>query len=231
MASRRTFLAGLSSLAVAGTGAALLAPPLRPRAAAQVLSGTAAPSALTEHPFAEPEPWAQKLIAAAEAQIGRTVRYDPAYVKLPYPMGDIPQEGGVCTDVVIRAYRVAHNIDLQQLVHQDMRKAFASYPKTWGLPRPDRNIDHRRVPNLERYFQRRGLDLPITNKGADYLPGDLVTQRLPGNLPHIAIVTHRPAEGGAHPLVVHNIGAGTRLEDRLFAFPIAGHFRFKPQAA
>lgn len=180
--------------------------------------------------FAEAEPWAAKLIAAAEAQIGVTVRYDPAYVTLAYPMGDIPDERGVCSDVVIRAYRTAHNIDLQKLVHEDMRKSFGAYPKTWGLKRPDRNIDHRRVPNLERFFLRKGLDLPITAHGADYLPGDLVTQRLPGNLPHIAIVTHRMAEGGAHPLVVHNIGAGARLEDRLFMFPIVGHFRFRPQA-
>lgn len=203
--------------------------PHRMRAAAQALSGTSEPPAVTEKPFAETEEWARKLIAAAEAQIGKTVRYDPAYVKLAYPMGDIPEEGGVCTDVVIRAYRVAHKIDLQQLVHEDMRKAFASYPKTWGLLRPDSNIDHRRVPNLERYFQRRDVDLPVTQNGADYLPGDLVTQRLPGNLPHIAIVTHRAAGSGLHPLVVHNVGAGTRLEDRLFDFPIVGHFRFKPE--
>jgi uncharacterized protein len=225
MVTRRGLFSGLSAAAAAAAGLGLLVPRDRLNAAAQDVAGT------SERPFADVEAWAAKLIAAAESQVGRTVRYDPAYVRLDYPMGDIPEEGGVCTDVVIRAYRSAHNIDLQQLVHEDMRKAFASYPKTWGLRRPDRNIDHRRVPNLERFLARKDLDLPVTANGADYRPGDLVTQRLPGNLPHIAIVTHRPADGGTHPLVVHNVGAGARIEDRLFEFPIVGHFRFPPQAA
>lgn len=184
----------------------------------------------SSRPFTKAEDWAVKLIAAAESQVGLTTVYDPAYRRLAYPMGDVPMQKGVCTDVVVRAYRVAFGIDLQKLVHEDMKSAFAGYPAIWGLKRPDRNIDHRRVPNLEHFLKRRGADLPITRDGTDYLPGDLVTQRLPGNLPHIAIVTNRPAQGRNHALVVHNIGAGTQIEDRLFEFTISGHFRLAPEA-
>ncbi len=178
--------------------------------------------------IAEAEPWAAKLIEVASKQIGQTVIYDPAYVSLAYPGGDIPRDRGVCTDVVIRAYRDAFSIDLQKLVHEDMKANFGAYPKTWALKRPDKNIDHRRVPNLERFFDRMGAELDITAIGSDYRPGDLVTQRLPGNLPHIAIVTHLASDDGERPLMVHNIGAGTRLEDRIFDFPITGHYRFGP---
>jgi hypothetical protein len=172
------------------------------------------------------EPWAARLVAAAEAQVGRTVLYDPAYVRLAYPGGDLPLERGVCTDVVIRAYRAGLGIDLQKLVHEDMRANFAAYPKLWGLAKPDRNIDHRRVPNLRAFLTRRGAALPVTATAADYAPGDLVTMLLPGNLPHIALVTHRPSADGSRPLVVHNIGAGARLEDALFAFATTGHYRY-----
>ena len=175
-------------------------------------------------------PWAARLIAAARRQIGTTTIYDPAYVGLKYPMGDVPRERGVCTDVVIRAYRDAFAIDLQKLVHEDMAASFARYPKIWGLKRPDRNIDHRRVPNLEVYLARRSAGLPVSANAADYQPGDLVTQRLPGNLPHIAIVSDETGAGG-QPLVIHNIGAGARLEDTLFAFTINGHYRFAPELA
>ncbi len=189
-------------------------------------SGVSAQQA--SQPFLEAEDWAVKLIGAAESQVGLTTVYDPAYRRLAYPLGDVPMQQGVCTDVVIRAYRAAFGIDLQKLVHEDMKSAFAGYPAIWGLKRPDRNIDHRRVPNLEHFLKRRGADLPITRNGADYRPGDLVTQRLPGNLPHIAIVTNRPAKGRNHAMVVHNIGAGTQIEDRLFEFRISGHFRLAP---
>ena len=175
-------------------------------------------------------PWAARLIAAARQQIGTTTIYDPAYVGLKYPMGDVPRERGVCTDVVIRAYRDAFAIDLQKLVHDDMAASFARYPKIWGLKRPDRNIDHRRVPNLEVYLARRAAGLPVSASPADYQPGDLVTQRLPGNLPHIAIVSDEVGASG-QPLVIHNIGAGARLEDTLFAFTINGHYRFAPELA
>lgn len=175
-----------------------------------------------------PEPWAEKLISAAENQIGVTLIYDPAYVGLPFPNGDLPRERGVCTDVVIRAYRDAFGFDLQEEVNADMKAHFRAYPNNWGLKRPDRNIDHRRVPNLKTFFERRSASLPVSKQPGDYLPGDVISQMLPGNLPHIAIVTHHRSQDGLRPLVIHNIGAGTRLEDTLFAFPITGRYRFRP---
>lgn len=171
--------------------------------------------------------WPARLVTAARAQVGRTVLYDPAYVRLPYPGGDVPADRGVCTDVIIRAYRAGLALDLQKLVHEDMRRAFAAYPKTWGLPRPDSNIDHRRVPNLETFLTRRGAARPLA---APWQAGDLVTQRLPGNLPHIVIVTGgRSARG--EPLVVHNIGAGTQVEPIHAATRNVGRFRFGPDQA
>lgn len=190
-------------------------------------------SALLTRPAAaapETQPWATKLVDAALGQVGVTVLYDPAYVRLDYPGGDVPAERGVCTDVVVRAYREAFKVDLQRLVNEDMRAAFSAYPTIWGGKRPDRNIDHRRVPNLETFFKRRGAALDVAGDPATYRPGDLVTQRLPGNLPHIAIVTGRMTPDGRRPLLVHNIGAGAQVEDTLFAFHIAGHFRFPPDA-
>ncbi len=232
MISRRGLILG--SAAVVGSAATAMAwtQERQLHLAGQTVTGPAqSPQQMTARPFAIADEWATTLITAAEGQIGQTVRYDGSYVRLAYPNGDIPRDVGVCTDVVIRAYRDAFNIDLQRIVHEDMKRNFAAYPKIWGLKRPDKNIDHRRVPNLERFFQRRNAALPITQNGADYLPGDLVSQRLPGNLPHIAIVTQRPSRDGKRPLIVHNIGAGTRLEDRLFDFKITGHFRFEPELA
>lgn len=176
------------------------------------------------------EPWGVKLVEAALGQVGVTVLYDPAYVRLAYPGGDVPVERGVCTDVVVRAYRQAFGIDLQRLVNEDMRAGFSAYPKIWGRKQPDRNIDHRRVPNLETFFRRRGAALEVADDPKAYRPGDLVTQRLPGNLPHIAIVTDRTTPAGRRPLIVHNIGAGTKVEDTLFAYRLNGHFRFPPDA-
>ncbi|HEV2506668.1 MAG TPA: DUF1287 domain-containing protein [Mesorhizobium sp.] len=178
---------------------------------------------------AQSQSWTERLVDAAFEQIGVTVIYDPAYVRLDYPGGDVPVERGVCTDVVVRAYRKAFNVDLQRLVNEDMRAAFSAYPTIWGRKQPDPNIDHRRVPNLETFFKRKGAGLEIVDDAAAYRPGDLITQRLPGNLPHIAIVTGRMTSDGQRPLVVHNIGAGARVEDTLFAFRIAGHFRFSPE--
>jgi len=166
------------------------------------------------------------LVAAAMAQTGRPVTYDGSYRRIGYPNGDVPAHIGVCTDVVIRAYR-AVGIDLQQRVHEDMKAAFAAYPKTWGLTRPDSNIDHRRVPNLQTYFHRRGAEVPVSRRGADYRAGDLVTWVLPGNLPHIGIVTDRRSGDGERPLIAHNIGRGPEVEDMLFAFPITGHYRYR----
>lgn len=175
---------------------------------------------------ARAEGWTQKLVAAARHQIGRTVIYDPAYVRLDYPGGDVAIERGVCTDVVIRAYRKGLGIDLQQLVHVDMAQHFAAYPQSWGLARPDSNIDHRRVPNLRVFFKRKGAALAVSETAGDYWPGDLVTMKLPGNLPHIAIVSHDMSDDGSRPMLVHNIGAGARLEDVLFTFEVTGHYRF-----
>lgn len=167
-----------------------------------------------------------KLVQAARQQTLSPVVYDGAYVRIGYPMGDVPQDRGVCTDVVIRAYR-GIGIDLQVLVHEDMRGNFGAYPAHWGLSRPDRNIDHRRVPNLQKYFERVAARLAVSKVASDYQPGDLVTWMLPGNLPHIGIVSDKKVSGTDRPLVIHNIGAGTTEEDMLFSFPITGHYRFK----
>lgn len=169
-----------------------------------------------------------KIVAAARKQIGVTTTYDPAYVALAFPNGDVPQKSGVCTDVVIRALRVGLSDDLQKLVNDDMRKNFAAYPKNWGLTRPDRNIDHRRVPNLRAFFKRKGLELPLPKAGdvSKFSPGDLVTCTVAGKLPHIMIVSDRKAPSG-RPLAIHNIGAGAREEDVLAEFPVTGHYRWK----
>ena len=168
--------------------------------------------------------FAQKLVQAAAGQIGVTTVYNPAYVRLSYPKGDVARHKGVCTDVVIRALRDAADLDLQVLVHQDMKANFARYPRNWGLKRTDRNIDHRRVPNLRRYFERKGFDLPVTTNKLDYAPGDIVSWNLPGNLTHIGIVSDMVAADGT-PLIIHNIGQGTQQENILFAFEITGHYR------
>ncbi len=168
----------------------------------------------------------QRLIEAAVAQTTQRVVYDGSYHRIPYPGGDVPSHIGVCTDLVIRAYR-AVQIDLQQHVHEDMQRAFGKYPKAWGLRRPDSNIDHRRVPNLQTFFRRRGAALPVSGDAGDYQPGDLVTWMLPGNLPHIGIVTDKKGPGGERPLIAHNIGNGPELEDMLFSFPITGHYRYR----
>ena len=167
------------------------------------------------------------LVAAARNQVGRTTIYDPRYQKIGYPLGDVPIERGVCTDVVIRAFRTL-GVDLQALVHEDMKRNFKAYPQSWGLARPDANIDHRRVPNLATYFTRRGMAL----EAGDYQAGDVVTWLLPGNLPHIGIVSDRIEPALGWPLIIHNIGAGAAEEDMLTAYPITGHFRwFQGEAA
>jgi uncharacterized protein YijF (DUF1287 family) len=182
---------------------------------------------LTSHTGAQPSASNQLIVAkAALAQIGVTTKYDPSYARLPYPGGDIPRERGVCADVVVRAFRAAA-ADLQVLVHDDMKKNFSAYPQKWKLKKPDPHIDHRRVLNLETFFTRAGKSLAITKKPEDYLPGDVVSWRLDNGLPHIGIVATRPQRNG-RPLVVHNIGAGARLEDVLFDFQLTGHFRYFP---
>ena len=165
-----------------------------------------------------------KLAVDAKKQIGVTVSYDPTYRQLDFPRGDVPQETGVCTDVVVRAYRL-QNIDLQQLINVDMKSSFSAYPKIWGLKSTDKNIDHRRVPNIETYLKRHGQTLSMTDKDS-FKTGDVVSWRLPNsNLPHIGIVSDNTANDGT-PLIIHNIGRGTQEENILFAYPIHGHYRY-----
>ncbi|MDR2207601.1 MAG: DUF1287 domain-containing protein [Azoarcus sp.] len=169
----------------------------------------------------------ERLVRDARTQIGKTLFYDPSYVRLSYPMGDISIIRGVCTDVVIRALR-HQGIDLQQLVHEDMRKNFRLYPNSqrWGLKKPDANIDHRRVLNLQRYFERRGYT--VTDRV--FLPGDIVTWNLRPQVEHIGIVSDRKNSSGQRPLIIHNIGLGTREEDMLHDFTITGHYRIAQKA-
>jgi uncharacterized protein YijF (DUF1287 family) len=173
----------------------------------------------------EKEKFIENLMAAAIERTGHDVTYDPSYVKIPYPGGDVPDDRGVCTDLLVRAYRRV-GIDLQKEVHEDMNKNFSKYPKIWGLEKPDPNIDHRRVPNLMVFFKRKGEALPVTQNPADYKPGDLVAWDLGGGITHIGIVVDRKSPGGRRHMVVHNIGAGPRVEDMLFDYKIIGHFRF-----
>lgn len=168
---------------------------------------------------------APKLVTAARSQIGVTKSYDPAYRTLTYPGGDVPMETGVCTDVIIRALR-QQSLDLQKEVHEDMRQNFSAYPKNWGLKQPDRNIDHRRVPNLMTYFTRKGYSKPVTQKPADYLPGDIVTWDLGRGIAHIGLVSERRTANST-PLIIHNIGRGTQEEDLLFGYQITGHYRLQ----
>lgn len=162
------------------------------------------------------------LVENARKQIGVTVSYDPQYRKIDFPMGDVPEATGVCTDVVIRAYRL-QGLDLQQAVNKDMKSAWEKYPKLWGLKKPDPNIDHRRVPNLETFFSRHGQTLSLADLST-FQAGDMVTWRLPKNLPHIGIVSDKKSSDGT-PLIIHNIGRGTQEEDILFKYKIVGHYR------
>jgi uncharacterized protein YijF (DUF1287 family) len=165
-------------------------------------------------------------LSAAHEQTRHAVSYDSGYTHIAYPMGDVAANKGVCTDVVIRAYRPI-GIDFQQLVHEDMVAHFGLYPKSWGLKAPDSNIDHRRVPNLRVFLSRFAKSLPMTQKPEDYAAGDLVTYRLPGNHPHIAIVSDEHALlDKRRPLIIHNIGWGPKQEDSLFGAEITGHFRY-----
>jgi len=163
------------------------------------------------------------IVAAARARVGKTVIYDASYVGLDYPGGDVPDDTGVCTDVIVRALREGMGMDLQKLIHEDMTAAFGAYPKHKGQRKPDRNIDHRRTENLRRYFARKGYEIEATTNKEDYLPGDLVTCTV-GNRPHIMVVSDAKADDGAW-LVIHNIGSGTAEEEGLFAYPITGHYR------
>ena len=168
----------------------------------------------------------EKLSNAAISIIDKNVAYTPNYVSIKYPNGDVPAKTGVCTDVIIRAYRKL-NVDLQKEVHEDMKANFSKYPKTWNLTKTDTNIDHRRVPNLEVFFERKGKELKITQNASDYKTGEIVTWMINGKLPHIGIVTHLKSEDGKRNLIVHNVGGGQVLADCLFSYKIVGHYRFE----
>ena len=170
-------------------------------------------------------PQLKQLIEAAIEQSKVTTGYDPSWVKIDYPNGDVPNDTGVCSDVVVRAFRKA-GIDLQKEVHEDMTRARSEYPRKWGASGTDTNIDHRRVLNLMTYFDRQGKSLPITNDRADYLPGDVVAWELSDGVEHIGILTNLSSEPDKHYLIVHNIGSGARVEDVLLAWKIIGHYRY-----
>ena len=170
-------------------------------------------------------PQLKQMLDGAVAQAGVTTEYDPAYVALEYPGGDVPEKTGVCSDVVVRAFRKA-GIDLQKEVHEDMQAARSSYSTKWGSNAPDKNIDHRRVLNLMKYFERQGKSLPISDAADDYQPGDIVAWELSSGVDHIGIVTNMMSDSDGRLLIVHNIGAGTRIEDVLLDWTIKGHYRY-----
>lgn len=174
----------------------------------------------------KPSDFGARLSDAALLLTHDVVRYDPAYFVISYPNGDVPADRGVCTDVVIRAYRKL-GIDLQKNVHEDMKAHFDAYPKTWGLKKPDTNIDHRRVPNLMKFFARQGAAQAVTLDGQDYLPGDIVTWHLGGGQTHIGIVVARPSADGKRYQIVHNIGRGQEVSDCLFDYSVTGHYRYE----
>jgi uncharacterized protein YijF (DUF1287 family) len=167
----------------------------------------------------------KQVVDAAVEQTRYTRGYDPSYVRLDYPNGDVPIETGVCSDVIVRAFRRI-GVDLQKEIHEDMKRNFSAYPKSWGLARPDSNIDHRRVPNLMTYFKRQGKEVAITARQEDYLPADIVAWRLNNGLLHIGIVTDIPVGGASRYKIAHNIGAGAQVEDVLFSWQVIGHYRF-----
>lgn len=168
------------------------------------------------------------LVNAAKERTTYDVRYDGTYYAMSYPNGDVPSNIGVCTDVIIRTFREV-GVDLQKKVYEDMSVNFNLYPsnRIWGLNRPDKNIDHRRVPNLRVFFKRNGVSLGVTNNPENYLPGDLVTWMLPGNLPHIGIVIDEKSNNGKIPLIAHNIGEGPKISNMLFDYPITGHYQYR----
>ena len=173
------------------------------------------------------EEFTKRLVAAAIERTHHSVRYVSEYIRLSYPDGDVPADTGVCTDEIIRSYR-AVGVDLQKEVHEDMLQNFAAYPnkRRWLLSHPDSNIDHRRVPNLMVFFRRKGESLPITDRDADYAPGDLVTWNLGGDVPHIGIVVDQKSPASGRYMIVHNIGEGPKMEDVLFNWKITGHYRY-----
>jgi uncharacterized protein YijF (DUF1287 family) len=199
---------------------------IRALAIASLLALVSPAPAQNPHQTTAYQEFLKKLVAAAVERTGHQVKYDPGYVSIAYPGGDVPAESGVCSDEIIRVYR-AVGIDLQKEVYEDIVRNFSAYPMSrWGQKHPDRNIDHRRVPNLMAFFSRKGEELPITSQARDYAPGDLVTWDLGTGAVHIGIVVDNKASVGNRHMIVHNIGAGPRMEDVLFDWKIVGHYRY-----
>jgi uncharacterized protein YijF (DUF1287 family) len=219
---RTSLIAALSLVMVLAAGCNRTTPARR-------FTNTAAPApspAVTVAPLpVKTSPQLKQLLEAAVAQSKVTTGYDPSWVKIAYPNGDVPQETGVCSDVVVRAFRKT-GIDLQKEVHEDMTRAWSVYPKRWGANGTDTSIDHRRVLNLMTYFDRQAKSLPITDDRADYLPGDVIAWQLSEGVEHIGILTNYRSETDQHYLIVHNIGAGARIEDVLLSWKIIGHYRY-----
>ncbi|HYP52763.1 MAG TPA: DUF1287 domain-containing protein, partial [Pyrinomonadaceae bacterium] len=222
-------------LASGGCGAtrAVSTPPASQSSTSSSRAASARVSEAPREKRSSGSPFFDRLSDAAVARTSHQVRYDPTYYVIDYPNGDVPAEVGVCTDEVSRSYRQV-GIDLQREVHEDIKGNFGAYPKLWGLRQPDKNIDHRRVPNLMAFFARKGAGLAVTDDAKDYLPGDVVTWDLGGGLTHIGLVVGFTAESDPQrPLIVHNIGAGPKMEDVLFNWKITGHYRYAgpPQRA
>src|SRR6185369_15043231 len=213
---RRPCLLAISLLTIAAGGCqrqyatSRSSPPIPPTSVARPLPEKSSPQL-------------KQFIDGAIEQSKVTTGYDPSYVKLDYPNGDVPSDTGVCSDVVVRAFRKV-GIDLQKELHEDMTRAWSEYPKKWGARGTDSNIDHRRVLNLDTYFTRQGKSLPISDSRADYQPGDVVAWELSDGVEHIGIMTNLASVSDKHYLVVHNIGAGARIEDVLMAWKIIGHY-------
>jgi uncharacterized protein YijF (DUF1287 family) len=189
-------------------------------------SRTASPAAPKPTPrLVYESPVLERLVAAAVERTAHEVEYDATYYKLAYPNGDVPSDKGVCTDEVIRSYR-ALGVDLQKEVHEDMQANFSRYPTKFGLTTTDTNIDHRRVPNLRVFFERKGKSLPITDAATDYKPGDIVTWDLNTSQTHIGVVVDVPSATSGRYMIMHNMGQGPKIEDILFAWKITGHYRY-----
>lgn len=219
----KVYLLLLSALACAGCGvvstASTASPASRDVVRQAATQNVARPSSGS--------PVLDKLVEAAIERTTHEVRYDPSYFVIDYPNGDVPAQVGVCTDEVIRSYR-AVGVDLQKLVHEDMERDFAAYPRKWGMKKADKNIDHRRVPNLMTFFERQGASLPLTADARDYKPGDVVTWDLGGGMTHIGLVVNVPSDADDSRMrIVHNIGAGPKMEDVLFSWKITGHYRYE----
>jgi uncharacterized protein YijF (DUF1287 family) len=223
----KVYLLLTAALACAACGVASPASPsARVQTAARQQQQQPAASQTAPRPSSG-SPFLDRLVEAAIERTTHEVRYDPSYFRIDYPGGDVPAEVGVCTDEVIRSYR-AVGVDLQKLVHEDMGQNFNAYPRNWGAKKTDKNIDHRRVPNLMTFFERQGASLPVTANARDYRPGDVVTWDLSGGMTHIGLVVNVPSDADAERFrIVHNIGAGPKMEDVLFGWKITGHYRYE----